>query len=98
MQIRLTDQADSDLFSIWAHIAGSSLRNADRCVDRIMKATARLADFPKSSPIRVDIAAEARALTVERWLVIYRLTAREIVVVRIVDAARDVRRLGIPPE
>jgi len=96
MQVRLTDQASDDLFSIWAHIASDSLRNADECVDRIMKRAVRLADFPRLGPARSNVAAGARFLVVQRWLVIYRVTSREIRIVRIVDASRDLNSLDIP--
>jgi toxin ParE1/3/4 len=45
---------------------------------------------------RPDLAPDVRSFPVERWIILYRLHGDEIVIGRVVDGARDLRRLSIP--
>ncbi len=53
----------------------------------------RLKDHPQLGPARPDIAEDARALVVERWIALYRLIDSDVQVVRIIDGAQDLTRL-----
>ena len=57
------------------------------------RAIGRLAEFPELGPSRPEIAEDARSLLVERWLVLYRLIGTNLQVVRIIDGARDLKRI-----
>ena len=85
--------ADSDLIDIWQAIAQDSTRAADRLLDLIADRILQLDAFPDSGPRRPDIAADARALTVGNYLVLYRSTPEKIEILRIVHGARDVTTL-----
>lgn len=62
-------------------------------LDAIAARILQLTDFPESGPRRPEIAADARALTVGNYLVLYRTTPENVEILRIVHGARDVRTL-----
>jgi toxin ParE1/3/4 len=95
-QVRFSRQARQDLLDIWLWIASHDIGTADDILDRLEQGAARLARHPKLGPARPDIDASARALVVERWLILYRLIESGVQVVRVVDGARDIRRLAWP--
>jgi toxin ParE1/3/4 len=88
--------ARADLINIWLHIAQTSPSIADQCLLRIGARCAQLADFPKLGPPRREIAADARTLLVERWLILYRCIDDGVQIVRIVDSVRDLTNLTEP--
>ncbi len=98
MRLRHSDYVRSDLDTIWDVVAERSESIADACVDKIEARFAQLVEFPYSGPIQPEISANARALVVERWLIIYRVTSDCVEVVRIVDGARDLTNLDLPQE
>jgi hypothetical protein len=51
-----------------------------------------------SSALPVPSAEDARALVIERWLVLYRLVEDGVQVVRIIDGARDLTRIDWNPK
>ena len=85
--------SDDDLIDIWCTIALDNPRAADRVLDTIAAGILQLADFPESGPRRPEIAADARALTVGNYLVLYRTTPERVEILRIVHGARDVKTL-----
>lgn len=94
--VRYSRLAREDLLQIWVGIALNDPRTADRILDRIEENCGRLRDYPQLGVGRPDIAVEARALIIERWLALYRLIEGGVQVVRIVDGARDLARLEWP--
>jgi toxin ParE1/3/4 len=83
---------------IWIYIAPrNSEATADAIYDRIEPACRRLRDFQQLGPARPEIAEGARALVVERWLALYRVTEYGAQVVRIVDGARDLTKIEWTP-
>jgi toxin ParE1/3/4 len=96
---RYTRHAREDLFDIWLYIAARhSDAFADAIYDRIEESCARLARHPQLGRARPEIAPEARALVIERWLALYRLTDHGAQIVRIVDGARDLAAIEWTPE
>lgn len=98
-KLHYTRRAREDLFDIWLYIA---LRNsdafADAIYDRIEESCARLAQHQQLGRACPEIAPDARALVVERWLALYRLTDYGAQIVRVVDGARDLTAIEWPPE
>ena len=93
-EIRTSRRAREDLLDIWLYVARqNSEAAADRVLDRIEEACRALARHPQLGPARPEIADEARSLVVQRWLALYRLTSYGVQVVRIIDGARDLRRI-----
>jgi toxin ParE1/3/4 len=96
--LRFSRQAREDLLEIWLHVAQRDPLTADQVLDRIEARCRRLADHPQLGPARPDINPEARCLTVERWLILYRQIDNAVQVVRIVDGARDLGSLDLHPD
>jgi len=96
VRVRLTLQARSDLLELWRYIAQRDPAAADRVLDRIAARCEQLAGRPRLGRARPDIRPDARSLTVERWLVLYRVIDGGVQIVRVVDGARDLRRVDWP--
>jgi toxin ParE1/3/4 len=93
LRIVRSPAAEDDLIDIWCTIALDNPRAADRLLDTIADRVMQLTDFPQSGPRRPDIAADARALTVGNYLVLYRLTQASVEILRVVHGVRDVTTL-----
>ena len=93
-QARFAPAAEEDLLAIWLRIAKDDPRTADRVWAHIRERAESLGNFPDLGPARPDIGEDARSLVVERWLVLYRQSVTGVEVVRIVDGARDLRKIG----
>jgi toxin ParE1/3/4 len=74
-ELHYTRHARDDLFDIWLYISRrNSEAVADKVFDRIEQSCARLKHHPQLGPARPDIAPGARALVIDRWLALYRVT------------------------
>ena len=85
--------AEEDLIDIWCSIALDSPSTADRFLGKITDRIGQLDRFPNLGPVRPDIATEARALTVDGYLVLYRLVEADVEIVRVVHGSRDLTTL-----
>ncbi len=87
------------MLDIWLHIAPrNSEAVADRVYDRIEEACQILRQHPRLGAVRPNIAEDARALVIDRWLALYRVVEDGAQVVRIVDGARDLTKIEWTPE
>lgn len=94
MTYRLSRRADRDIASIWNRIAADSLYNADRVELTLHEAMERLTRFPNAGHQRADVKDRTiRFWPVYAFLIAYRVGRRSLVVVRVLDGRRDVRRL-----
>ncbi len=97
--VRFTRRAREDLLDIWLYVAPrNSEAVADQIYDRIEERCQVLREHPQLGPVRPEIADDARALVIERWLVLYRLIDGGAQVVRIIDGSRDVTQIEWPIE
>jgi toxin ParE1/3/4 len=97
--VHYTRRAREDLLDIWVYIEPrNSEAVADAVYDSIEQACELLKLHPRLGPSRCEIAADARALVVERWLALYRVTEYGVQVVRIVDQVRDLTKIEWTPE
>jgi toxin ParE1/3/4 len=86
------------LLDIWTYVAKSSSEAvADRVYDRIEQSCLLLEDHPQLGRARPEIKPEARSLTVERWLALYRITEHGAQIVRILDGSRDLSAIEWSP-
>ena len=94
---RYSNAARADLVEIWLHIAADSIAAADRQIDRIADAIARLTDFPEIGHAREDAGSDVRLLLQDSYLVLYRYCETEALVVieRIVHGRRDLTALPV---
>lgn len=93
-QCTRTGQAEEDLIALWLYIAEDNPEAADRLLNRIDAACARIADAPMLGPARPDLAPEMRIFVVGRYLILYRQTIDGIEVVRVVHGARNLDNLA----
>jgi toxin ParE1/3/4 len=98
-RVRFTRRAREDLLDIWLYIASqNSEAVADRVYDRIEESCRQLCHYPRRAPARPEIAEDARALVIERWLALYRLVEDDVQIVRIIDGSRDLARIMWTPQ
>ncbi|CAN7630943.1 type II toxin-antitoxin system RelE/ParE family toxin [Bosea sp. LjRoot90] len=96
--VHYTNQAKQDLLDIWLWIARDSVLLADAVLDRLEQRANKLSQHREIGMARPEIGEGARGLVIERWLVLYRLVDGGVRIVRIVDGARDLGRLGWPAD
>ena len=92
-KIRRLPRAIEDLDQIWFRIFKDNPEAADRLVEHIAAATARLLDFPDSGSPKPEILADLRSIPVGSYVIYYRVTAQTVDVLRIIHSARDVGKL-----
>ena len=98
-KVRFTRHAREDLLDIWLYIAPRCSNTvADQVYDRIEQTCRLLKHNPQLGPARPEIAEDARALVIERWIALYRLVEDGVQVVRIVDGVRDLTRVEWTPD
>ena len=89
----LSDEARSDLFEIWAFVAGGNPPAANQLERDILQGCALLARQPGIGHRRGDLCADAgvRFHTVRTWyLIVYEIDTEPLRIVRIMHGARDV--------
>lgn len=93
MRIRRLPRAIRDVDGIWDYVAREDPIAADRLVDRIVAATGRLADFPKSGTARSVLGDGVRSIPVGRYLVLYRVATDCVEIVRVLHGAQEIERI-----
>jgi toxin ParE1/3/4 len=94
MSYRLSPRAEADLASISDHIAADNPGAAVRFLEAVEQACARLGETTLTGRARPEIAPDARSWVVGRYLLLYRVGADGIVLVRVVHGARDLGRVS----
>lgn len=87
--------AEADLRAIYRYIAVDNPKAAEATARRIVTASERLADHPQLGAARPELGAGIRSIVSDRYLLLYRIGADAIEVVRIVHAARDLGALDL---
>jgi len=85
-------RAETDLVEIWQFIARDDPR--DRQLDRIDAQCRVLAANPRLGRLRPEIAPDARAWVVGRYLILYRALDDGVEIVRVVHGARALEQIG----
>ena len=89
-RLRHTARARRDLLDIWLDIASDNSTAADRVYDRLDARVRILERFPELGTARPEIAPEARVLVEPPYLILYRLHAKAVQIVRVVHGARRI--------
>ena len=89
-QVRRTELARRDLIDIWQTIAADNAGAADRVFARLENRINTLKMFPAMGMARPDIAAEARVLVQSPYLILCRIVADGIEIVRVLHGARNI--------
>jgi plasmid stabilization system protein ParE len=98
-EIRWTPQAADDLEAICLFIARDSPQLAAAFADRVLRATDRLANFPRSGRIVPELGSEnIREIIVGNYRVIYRVRKDSVHLLTVHHGARLLDPQKFPPE
>lgn len=94
----LTADAEQDLEDLYRHIAErDSPQKADQVLDRLLSATAALAELPDRGSVPKELRSlgsrEFRQIFFKPYRVIYRVVETVIVIYLIADGRRDMQAL-----
>ena len=90
-EVIYTATAEADVVAIGEYIrdaAGDAV--AERFVERLVAATAKLRSKPLSQRVRKELAPDIRAVRVSRYLIFYRVKAQTVAIVRVLHDARNI--------
>lgn len=93
MRVIRTARAEKDLVEIWAYVARDDERAADRVLDQLERKTKLLGQNPNIGRERADIAMGVRGIVSGSYLVLYRIGADHVEIVRYVHMRRQLRGL-----
>ncbi|MDX2153149.1 MAG: type II toxin-antitoxin system RelE/ParE family toxin [Bryobacteraceae bacterium] len=96
----LTARAKRDVSDIWDYIARDNIEAADRVLDALESAMAKLANNPGIGHRREELADKShRFWLLYSYLIVYRHEGKLLQVVRVLHASRDVQSLlGLSPD
>ena len=89
-------QADSDLDSIWYHVAieSGSVEIADRLIDSIAERFLLIANYPNIGRRRdVDLRPGLRSFSVGEYVIIYRQQDEDVLILRVLHGSRYIEAL-----
>ena len=86
---RLTESARRNILQIWGQIAARSEDTADAFVDRLVRHFRLLADYPGSGRRREELGAGYRSVSVDEYVVLFRLVRSQVIVMQVVHRDRD---------
>ena len=91
--LRIADQAQTDLLEIWLYIASDAPEAADGFLDLIHTKCEALRDTPELGRARDELLPGLRNLPVKRYTIFYRVGPESVEVVRILNGYRDMASL-----
>ena len=91
-----TNKAETDLDEIWLWIAEDNIKAAEDTIERIEAAENRLGQFPELGQARPDLSEGVRHWPVGSYLILYRIEADHVLIVRVIHGARDLPALFRP--
>ena len=89
-QLILSEQAKEDLVEIWLYISVDLPVSADRFIDYIYEKCGLLIESPEIGVKREELIPGIRCLSVQRYLIFYRITEHNVEIVRVLSAYRDI--------
>jgi len=93
MALIFSKLAEHDLADIAEYIGQNSPERAVSFIGRIRGRCDRLRTFPKAAPLQPDIGDNVRRIVSGRYLIFYEEDGTDVVIQRIIHAARDYRML-----
>jgi toxin ParE1/3/4 len=91
-----TQQAETDLAEILDYLDQRSPTAAERLATAIDERCVLLGQFPELGRVREELAAGLRSLSVERYVLFYRVTANAVEILRILHGSRDIDSIMKP--
>ena len=99
MAHRLAPEAEAELDDLWYYIAteSHSIEIADRAVDSITDRFFLLATCPHVGRRRdSDLLPDLRSFPVGEYVIIYRVEAEDVLILRVIRGSRDLEALFRP--
>ena len=90
MKIIVSDRADNDLMSIFAHLHQRSSRAAEVMAAEIDRCLQNMSLFPFSGPARPELGPDVRSVIVSPYLIFYAVRGDHITILRILHGNRDI--------
>ncbi len=91
LPVVFSPSARDDLVDIWEYISTDDLAAADRLIEEIQRACQRFAAMPEIGHLRADLtSSDIRFWPVGSYLVVYRLQADGVEIIRILSGYRDI--------
>jgi len=93
----ISPEAEADLDGVWLYIAreSQSIQRAEQFLDRFTVFFSKLARNPYLGRPRDDLRAGYRGFPIGEYVVFYRLTeANEILVLRVIHGRRDLEQIS----
>lgn len=87
-RIHRSKEAEEDLIDIWCFIAADNPGAADKLLHEIDEKCELLAHFPDMGQLRHDVSEGLRHFPLGRYLILYRVEANRLEVVRVLHSAR----------
>ena len=92
-RVRLTEQAESDVFEIWEYIASDNITAADKLVDRFTQTYQKLARNPRMGVKQDHYQPGLRCFPVGRYVIFYRVSDDAVEVYRVLHGSRRLEDL-----
>jgi toxin ParE1/3/4 len=92
MGISIGPTARTDLIAVWRWIANDNPQAATEMLYRIEKAMLNIDAFPEMGPKRPEIGSDARTHSVGPFLILYRVKAEIVEIVRVLHSSRNITR------
>jgi plasmid stabilization system protein ParE len=93
-RVHWANVAENDLIGIIEYIAQDNLTNAIKVFETIKKKTSSLSQFPERGRIVPELKDHGiilyRELIVAPWRIIYRISAKKVYVLSVIDSRRNV--------
>lgn len=83
-------RAEEDLIQTWRYIAEDSEAAADRLLDRFADVARKLSTHPEAGRPRPELAEGLRSFVVGNYVLFYRATASQFIVVRVLSRYLDI--------
>ena len=95
MAHRLAPEVQSELDNLWYYIAreSGSIEIADRLLDSITDRFFLLASHPYAGRLRDDLRPELRSFPVGQYVIIYRVSGEDVLILHVVHGSRDIENL-----
>ena len=93
-RVQWANVAEDDLIGIIEYIAADNLVNAGNVFEKIKKKTSSLCQFPERGRIVPELKDHGiilyRELIVAPWRIIYRISAKKVYVLSVIDSRQNV--------
>lgn len=89
----ISDEANLDLDEITSYFLSVSVKAGDKFVESFNQKCFYLTQFPYIGKLYPDLGDNLRGLRLERYIVFYQIFPDRLVIVRILNASRDLKSL-----